>query len=233
MEKGDFIAFMKQTRKPSGTISDYVRSVGIFEDFLQSQRRGVRLEETGHGDLRAFADWAAANNKNPYRYLWGIKAYYGYKGLTNMEKSSWELMEFIQNETRKLSEFPRVDQDSVKKLSAIGISTVNQLLRRGSTLEQRQALAKSSGAPLDSISELFKLSQLSRLPGLKKVRGRLFYEAGLDSLDAIAPLNAEEIRSQLQDYIDRTGFDGVAPTVGEAEVTITMARFLARDFVQT
>lgn len=27
--------------------------------------------------------------------------------------------------------------------------------------------------------ELFKLSNLSRLPGLKKTRGRLFYEAGL------------------------------------------------------
>lgn len=30
--------------------------------------------------------------------------------------------------------------------------------------------------------ELFKLSNLSRLPGLKKTRGRLFYEAGLDTL---------------------------------------------------
>ena len=138
-------------------------------------------------------------------------------------------MEFIQNETRKLREFPKVDQDSVKKLSATGISTVNQLLRKGSTLEKRQALANASGAPLDSISELFKLSQLSRLPGLKAVRGRLFYEAGLDSLDSVAALNAEEIRSQLQDHIDRTGFDGSAPTVSEAEVAVTMAQFLPKD----
>ena len=148
-----------------------------------------------------------------------------------MEKLSWELMELIQNETRKLSEFPKVDQHSVKKLSVIGISTVNQLLRKGSTLEKRQALAKSSGAPLHSISELFKLSQLSRLPGPKKVRGRLFYEAGVDSLGSIASLNAEETRSQLQDYIDRTGFDGVAPTVGEAQVAITMAQFLPKDLI--
>ncbi len=148
-----------------------------------------------------------------------------------MKNSSWELMEFIQNETRKLREFPKVNQSSVKKLSAIGISTVNQLLREGSTPEKRQALAKASGAPLDSVSELFKLSQLSRLPGLKAVRGRLFYEAGLDSLDAIAALNAEEIHRQLQDYVDRTGFAGSAPTVSEAEATITMAQFLPRDLV--
>ena len=229
MEKDNFIAFMKQADKPSGTINGYVNSVRTFEDFLQSRQKGAQLEEADPGDLRAFVAWATANSENAYRHLLGIRTYYECKRLRNMAKSSWELMEFVQNETRKLSEFPKVDQDSVKKLSAIGISTVNQLLRKGRTLEERQALAKSSGAPLDSISELFKLSQLSRLPGLKKVRGRLFYEAGLDSLDSIAALNAEEIRSQLQDYIDRAGFDGAAPTVGEAEVTITMAQFLPKD----
>jgi hypothetical protein len=217
MEEDNFIAFTKQAKKPSGTINRYVNSVRLLEDFLQSHQKGVQLEEVGPGDLRAFADWTAANNENAYRHLLAIRTYYEYKRLTNMEKSSWELMEFIQNETRRLGEFPKVDQDSVKKLSAIGISTVNQLLRKGSTLEKRQALAKSSGAPLDSISELFKLSQLSRLPGSKKVRCRLFYEAGLDSLDSIAAMNGEEIRSQLQDYIDRTGFDAVAPKLQPAQ----------------
>jgi hypothetical protein len=231
MEEENFIAFMKQAKKPSGTINGYAKSVRIFEDFLQSHRRGVGLHEANPEDLRAFVHWAAASNQNAYRHLFAVRTYYEYKRLTNMKNSSWELMEFIQNETRKLREFPKVNQSSVKKLSAIGISTVNQLLREGSTPEKRQALAKASGAPLDSVSELLKLSQLSRLPGLKAVRGRLFYEAGLDSLDAIAALNAEEIHRQLQDYVDRTGFAGSAPTVSEAEVTITMAQFLPRDLV--
>jgi len=222
---------MKQAKKPSGTINGYAKSVRIFEEFLQSHGRGVRLHEANPEDLRAFADWSAASNQNAYRHLLAVRTYYEYKGLADMKKSSWELMEFIQNETRKLREFPKADQDSVMKLSTIGISTVNQLLREGSTLEKRQALAKASGAPLDSISELFKLSQLSRLPGLKAVRGRLFYEAGLDSLDAIAALNAEGVHRQLQDCIDRTGFAGSAPTVSEAEVTITMAQFLPRDLI--
>jgi hypothetical protein len=231
MEKDNFIAFMRQAKKPAGTINGYVNSVRIFEEFLQSHREGVQLEEANPGDLRAFVDWAEANNQNAYRHLFGVRTYYEYKQLANMKKSSWELMEFVQNETRKLRDFPKVDQDSARKLSAAGISTVNQLLRKGGTPEKHQALAKSSGAHLDSISELFKLSQLSRLPGLKAVRGRLFYEAGLDSLDAIAALNAEEIHRQLQDYIDRTGFDGSAPTLSEAEVTVTMAQFLPKDLI--
>ena len=231
MEKGNFIAFMKQAKKPSGTINGYTKPVNIFEEFLQSHRRGVRLHEANPEDLRAFVDWAAASNRNAYRHLLAARTDYEYKRLADMKKSSWESMEFIQNETRRLREFPKVDQDSVKKLSAIGISTVNQLLREGSTLKKRQALTRASGAPLHSVSELFKLSQLSRLPGLKAVRGRLFYEAGLDSLDAIAALNAEEIHRQLQDYIDGTGFAGSAPTVSEVEVTITMAQFLPKDLI--
>jgi histidyl-tRNA synthetase len=74
--------------------------------------------------------------------------------------------------------------------------------------------------------ELFKLSHLSRLPGLKKVRCRLFYEAGLDTLASIAALEPAEVHEILQGFIERTGFEGVAPTLGEAEITVAMARFL-------
>ena len=88
MEEDNFIAFMKQAKKPSGTINGYVKSVRIFEDFLQSHRKGVQLEESKPGDLRAFADWAAASNENAYRHLWGIRTYYQYRRLINMEKSS-------------------------------------------------------------------------------------------------------------------------------------------------
>jgi len=152
--------------------------------------------------------------------------YYEFKQLTTMEKTAREWMEYVQNETRKLREFPEVDQASVKKLSAIGILTINQLLMAGCMQEKREALAKKSGASLDAIAELFKLSDLSRLPELKKVRGRLFYEAGLDTLDSIAALEPEEVQKILQAYIDETGFDGSAPTFSEAQVAVTMARFL-------
>jgi hypothetical protein len=155
--------------------------------------------------------------------------YYEFKQLESMEKTSREWMEYVQNETRKLREFPKVDLDSVKKLSAIGISTVNQLLRAGSTPEKQEGLSQESGAPRDAILEIFKLSQLSRLPGLKKVRGRLFFEAGLDTLTSIAALEAEDVQTLLQDYIDRTGFDGSAPTLSEAQVAVTMARFLPEE----
>ena len=148
-----------------------------------------------------------------------------------MEKKVREWMEYVQNETRKLGEFPKVDQDSVKKLSAIGIITVNQLLRAGNNQEKLTVLSEKSGASQAAILELFKLSNLSRLPGLKKIRGRLFYEAGLDTLASIAALDPEEVQKILLDYIEKTGFDGIAPTPSEAQVAVMMARFLPENLI--
>lgn len=140
-------------------------------------------------------------------------------------------MEYIQNETRKLREFPGVDQDCVEKLSALGIKTVNQLLKAGNTQEKLAEISRESGASPVAIMELFKLSNLSRLPGLKKVRGRLFYEAGLDTIAAIALYEPEGVKQILEDYIARTGFEGSAPSLGEAQFTVEMARFLPENLL--
>ena len=148
MEEQDFIAFMKQAKKPSGTINGYANSVRIFEAFLRSHQKGAQLEEAKPGDLRAFVRWAEANNENTYRHLFGIRTYYEYKRLANMKKSSWELMELIQNETRKLSEFPKADRDSIQKLSFILLidpleytgDSLNCLLTAGLSLLQEVKL---------------------------------------------------------------------------------------------
>jgi hypothetical protein len=108
----------------------------------------------------------------------------------------------------------------------MGFKTVNQFLRAANTPEKLAAIVEQSGASRVSVLELFKLSQLARLPGLKKVRGRLFYEAGLDTLEAIAALEPEEVRSILKEYVEKSGFEGSVPTMGEAEVAIRMARFM-------
>jgi hypothetical protein len=229
VDEDKFTTYMKQTKKPPPTIKGYINSVKLYEDFLQNHQRVNRLEDSQPEDLKAFVDWGTQKGENVYRHFWGIRMYYEFIQRPNMDKKVREWMEYLQNETRKLKEFPKVDPDSVKKLSASGISTVNQFLQAADTPEKREALAQDSGASPDAILELYKLSELSRLPGLKKVRGRLFYEGGFDSLAAIAAQEAEDVVTTLQAYIDRTGFDGIAPTVGEAELTIDMARFLLKE----
>jgi len=226
MDEERFIEYMQKAKKQDSTINDYVKSIRICEDYLRSKHQINGLDESTPKDLTAFIQGACERGENAYRYLWGIRMYYEFKQLLEMEKTAREWMEYLQNETRKLGEFPKVDKSSVKRLSAVGVTTVNQFLTAGSTPEEREALSQRSGAPLEAIEELYKLSELSRLPGLKKVRARLFYEAGLDTLASIAALEPEEVQSRLQDYVERTGYNGIAPVLGEAQVAVSMARFL-------
>jgi site-specific recombinase XerD len=167
---------MKQAKKSPATISAYINSVKLFEDFLQKHETINNLDEALPDNLKAFVDWGIDKGENVYRHFWGIRMYYEFIQRPGMDDKIREWMEYLQNETRKLREFPNVDRNAIKKLSAMEISTVNQFLLVGSTPEKREILSQESGISPDTILELFILSELSRLPGLKKVRGRLFYE---------------------------------------------------------
>ena len=225
-DEEQFIDYMRKSKKPERTIQGYVNSLMFYVDFLHSHQQMLDPVDAELKDLKKFVKWGTEKGENVYRHLFAIRTYYEFKQLEIMELTAQEWMEYIQNETRKLREFPNADQASLKKLSAIGISTVNELLRDGDTPDKRRALSERSGAPEDSITELYKLANLSRLPGLKKVRGQIFYEAGLDTFSSIASLDPEKVCKILNDYVKDTGFNGSPPTLSEAEATIRMAKFL-------
>jgi Domain of unknown function (DUF4332) len=229
MEEEQFRQFMEKTKKPAATINSYINSVNFYADYLHSHRQIHTPDEARPVDLQAFVSWGTENGENVYRHLWGLRTYYEFLQHSTMVNTANERMEYLQNETRKLSEFPDVDRESIKRLSAVGITTVNQLLRAGNSPEKLAELSEKSGASQATIMELYKLSNLSRLPGVKKVRARLFCDGGLDTLTKIAAREPEEVQRILQDYIDETGFEARAPSLSEAQVAVTMARFLPQD----
>jgi hypothetical protein len=226
MDEEKYKSFLKQNKKSENTINSYVNSVKILEDFLITHGKNKSIDEAEPEDIRAFFSWGKKELHNVYRTFWGIKGYYQFTRAAELENKVSELMEFFQNETRLLGEFPKTDQKAVDKLASIGIRTVNQLLNVSKTRRDREILAEKSGVDIDSILELVKMSNLSRLPGLKKVRCRLYYEGGLDTLAKIAALEAGEIRKILSEFVESSGFEGSPPTEGEAQASITMARFL-------
>jgi hypothetical protein len=69
---------------------------------------------------------------------------------------------------------------------------------------------------------------LSQLPGIKKIRARLFYEAGLDSYLKIAALEPEEVQQIQKEYIQKTEFKGSVSTYGEALSAVMMARYFVK-----
>jgi hypothetical protein len=102
------------------------------------------------------------------------------------------------------------------------------MLDAGKTGKDRKRLAQETRIPVEGVLELVKLSDLARLPGLKAVRARLYYDAGLDTLDKIAAYDPEEMRKMLAEFVVRTGFKGIPPLPKEASSTVSLAKHLPR-----
>jgi hypothetical protein len=75
--------------------------------------------------------------------------------------------------------------------------------------QERLHQAFIAGNPKAAAAALIKLSDLSRILG--RVRCRLYYDAGFDTLNTIAECDPEEFRVMIKDHINRAGVDYIHP----------------------
>lgn len=126
----------------------------------------------------------------------------------------------------KLGDFRGVNPEYIQRLAARGIKTTTQMLTHGGSRIQRATLAKETGVPGKALLELVQLSDLARLPGVKGIRARLYFEAGVDSVDKMAHWQPEALRVMVTEYVERTGFDGLPPLPKEVSSTVANAQKL-------
>ena len=126
----------------------------------------------------------------------------------------------------KLCEFRGISVDYITKLERLGIRNAGQMLLAGRTAEDRTKLAMETGIPDEALLELVKLSDLARLPGVKGIRARLYYDAGVDCVEKLAEYEPEALLALTTAFVQKTGFDGIAPLPKEVSSTIENARKL-------
>ena len=56
----------------------------------------------------------------------------------------------------------------------------------------------------------------------------MYHDAGIDSIDKLAKMTAEDVLKITSEFVERTGFDGIAPLPKEVKSSITTARKLPR-----
>jgi hypothetical protein len=225
LDEEGFRRYLKKTRKSERKIEFDIRNLKKFEEYLL-KHKGKKLEEAASEDLKDYVNWAEETGTKIW--LWAFNRYYTYKQNDAMFCATNEIIGIQSVKKAKLKDFLGVNLQHVQALKAEGIVTVEQMLEAGKTREDREDLAKKTDVPPDSILELVKLSNLARIIGLKKKRARLFYDAGLDTLDKIAEMDSEEMRQMLIKFVDRTGFDGSASTPSEAAFSVRLAKYLPR-----
>lgn len=63
---------------------------------------------------------------------------------------------------------------------------------------------------------------------IKAVRARLYYDAGIDTIDKMASREPDELRKTLLEWVKRTGFDGIAPLPKELRNAVRTAKTIER-----
>jgi hypothetical protein len=128
----------------------------------------------------------------------------------------------------KLRDFLGVNRQYITKLENIGVKICGQMLFAGQTREKRVILASQAGIPMEAVLELVKLSDLARLPGVKGIRARLYYAAGVDTVEKMAACEPQALLKLTADFVRQAEFDGIPPLPKEVSSTIENAKKLPK-----
>ena len=70
--------------------------------------------------------------------------------------------------------------------------------------------------------------EFARLSDLARILGGLYLDAGVDSVENMAWWEPDALRGMSVEFVERTGFVGIAPLPKEAEFTVRTARKLPK-----
>lgn len=220
-----FRKHLKKRGKKEHVVEGLVAQVEQFADFLD--QGGADLASATAENLLAFAERIEDQKTGTAKKaVWGIALYYDFVGRDDLATLASNIRQKAIAKTRKafaLKDFRGTDAAVVAKLAAVGIVNVKQMLQVGKTGVMRAKLAHETGVPEESILELVKLSDLARLPGVKGIRARLYYDAGVDSVVAMAGWEPDALLTITAEFVERTNFDGIAPLPKEVSSTIATA----------
>jgi predicted flap endonuclease-1-like 5' DNA nuclease len=230
MDEEGFGEFLRKGGRSQSAVKRCILYVREFETYIRNHKGSKKLGEASPENLEDFVEWIEKEPKTSAKtHLWALSYYYEYTSDEAMRKLANELRgQRIRKKPFDLKGFRGVNPKHVDKLASTGIRNVKQMLKAGKTRAGRQNLSEKTGIPLEAILEFVKLSDLARIPGIKGIRARLYFDAGVDTIEKMAEWDPKELRETCIEFVERTGFDGIAPLPKEAEFSIKKAKRLPR-----
>jgi len=231
-----FLKYLKRSGRTDDVARRVIRLVQVFAEFLIG-RSNAALDSATESDLDAFIDFVDQEQAHLPKhdeiqpgaksYLWALRYYYRFSQIDHLAAyTAIQREKRIQQKPFVLKDFCGVHPEHVAALPSIKINNIHQMLKAGKTAADRERLAEQTGIPSPKILELVKLSDLARIPGVKGIRARLYYDAGIDTVEKLAGSEVEGVLRITQEFVRDTGFDGIAPLPAEVSFTIKTARSL-------
>ncbi len=230
MDEEGFRKYLKRRGKKPDVVDRNVESVKYFASFLQKERN-KDLAKITKDDLDSYVFIIEEKKKSAKGALYTLMNYFHFLEDKELLAHANVLRDARTKKTRRIfpiREFLRVDQEAVKKLATIGIRNVEQMLEKGKTKKQREELAQQLDIAEESILELVKLSDITRLGYVKKKLSRLYYEAGLDSPVKVAAFEPKDLHEFFTKFVEESGWDGMVPNPSDLVSNIKNARELSK-----
>lgn len=230
MNEEEFRKYLKRRGKKSSVADRNVRVLRGFISYLH-EKRERSLDNVTASDIDAFVLEIESKKQSAKGYLYVLMNYFHFLDKKDLLQHTNALRDKRTKKSRRIfpiKEFLNIDQDHVKRLAAIGIKNVEQMLERGNTKKQREQLSKQLDIPEDAILELVKLSDITRIGYVKKKLSRLYYDAGLDSPAKIAEFEPKQLHEFFLKFIEESGWDGMVPNPKDLVGNIENARTLSK-----
>ncbi len=223
MDEESFRRYLKKTGHTEKRCESEFSRLRKFEDYL-SKHKNKKMGVVTPEDLKDFVVWAQGKKENTNVLLWVLNRYYTCMSNDLMYCAVNELLGLDYLKKYDLKDFLGVNHQHTQALRKEGVFTCEHMLKAGRTEKERRMLAEETGVPPSAILELVKLADMSRIVGLKSKRARLYYDAGVDTVEKMAKWNPVELREMLTGFIEKTKFNGMVPLPKEAKFTVEMAR---------
>ena len=125
-----------------------------------------------------------------------------------------------------LSDFPNLPAEVISVLAGQGIQNSKIYFEKGFSPEQRQKLAEDTGLDEAVLLELAYLCDLSRVGGVGPVFARMLYDCGIQKIEELHNLAAEEIKQKFDELNAREGYTAVSLGLKDIRYCQDKARFL-------
>lgn len=232
VDEDEFRRFLRRSGRSAAAAARCVSAALEFERWLAGRERGP----AGGIEIEHVVDYVSEIEGDPKdsakTQLWALTYFFEFTNEPELKEICRALrQERIDRKPFALRGFRGIDPDSTDRLAAIGISNIKDLLAAGGTPADRESLATRAGLPVDKVTELVKLSDLARIPGIKGVRARLYHDAGIETVEALAEWAADELHEHLARFCAETRFEGATPLPKEIEYSIVKARGLSPTIV--
>ena len=116
----------------------------------------------------------------------------------------------------KLQAIQGIGEATEKKLTAAGVTSVDQLLEAGATPKGRKELAEKSGVSEAQLLKFVNYADLFRIKGIAGQNAELLEAAGVDSVAELAQRNATNLTAKLKEVNEAKKLSGNMP--GEKQV---------------